>query len=141
MLLWPANNTNLLTVSVPAGNTFQLLSVLGGDNGDSVIATITYGVQSFIAQLLPGQLLNGPLTVQFARASNDSMSNFGNPVALASYWFIEDVFQNPNSVLAGGIGAARVLVQKSSYLTNWQPVAIFPAALGNNSFYRLQISH
>jgi hypothetical protein len=133
MVEWGANS-NLVTISVPVGKTIQFLWSFTGN--PSVVATLTSGTQSFDVNINPGDLIQGPITVSF---DYNKQVTGGLPVALVSYWFIEDVFQNPQAVLSLGAGVPNVLVQKSADLKNWQPVATFPMTLGSNGFYRLQI--
>ena len=140
MIMWNKSNpTNIITVTIPAGKTFQLF-----DNGYyvtsesyppiSIPATLSFGTQSFQTGIANGDLIQGPVTISF----NPATISVTDPQVVGAYWFVENVFQNPNAVLL--TGAPQILVQKSADLQNWVPVATFSATLGSNSFYRLQIS-
>ncbi len=83
--------------------------------------------------MLAGQRLDGPVDIRFY---NTVSAN----VALISYWFVEDVFQNPNVFLPSASQTPQIFVEKSGDLNLWQPVAIFGQSLGSNTFYRLRIS-
>lgn len=136
MIQWVLN-TNTITVSVPTGKTIQFFSRVDCSCNPLPVATLSSGTQSFDIVVSPGDLIQGPITVSFNYSKQQINST---PDAFVSYWFVEDVFQNPNTVLSLGAGVPNVLVQKSADLNHWQPVATLPVTLGSNSFYRLQIS-
>jgi hypothetical protein len=86
--------------------------------------------------IYPGQRLEGPMTILF----DSSRFLLTGPAVCGAYWFIEDVFQNPNGGLVVGQGEPTIVIQRSGDLINWQAVGAFGAGLGSNTFYRLNIS-
>jgi len=123
--------TNGFLVSVPSGKTLEFFESMNTD-----VVPNTYLVKSGFGsnqvQVLSGQRLDGPADVRFY---NSGSAN----VALCSYWFVEDVFQNPNAFRPSGSQMPQIFVEKSGDLNLWQSVAAFGQSVGSNSFYRLRI--
>ena len=126
------DTTNGFLASVPSGKTLELFDSLDADVSPNVYL-VKAGFGSNQVQVLAGQRMDGPVDIRFY---NTVSAN----VALISYWFVEDVFQNPNVFLPSASQTPQIFVEKSGDLNLWQPVAIFGQSLGSNTFYRLRIS-
>ncbi len=127
-----------VTVNVPAGKTIVFfLKLCPGDNFGPLAAAITQANQSFRAQFWPRQPFEGPLSFQFAAEDNARATT--PPVAAVSYWFTQDIFQDPSSLVTKIPGAPRVIVEHSVNLGSWESVAAFDSTVGTNSYYRLKM--
>ena len=132
ILLTGNDNTNGFLVSVPAGKTVEFFDSLDGDVIPNAFLVKT-GFGSNQVQVVGGQRLDGPVDVRFYNTISGNVASF-------SYWFVEDVFQNPNALVPSASQAPQIFVEKSGDLNRWQPVAIFGQSLGSNTFYRLRIT-
>ncbi|MGO9200829.1 MAG: hypothetical protein ACLQM8_09855 [Limisphaerales bacterium] len=142
-----SNSTSPVSINVPGGKSVQLFHQFSAD--DPVAATITRGMQSFSSYFYPGQSLQGPLTLTLDPSDSlgywyhPSSTNSGPasipPIAFISYWFVEDVFQNPSMVLSSQFGVPGLAVQQSPDLNSWQSVGTLGVTISSNSFYRLKI--
>jgi hypothetical protein len=124
--------TNGVGVSVPAGKSVEFFSSLDGDVTPNAFL-VKSGQGSNAVQVAAGQRLDGPADIRFLNSGSLNVASF-------SYWFVEDVFQNPALLISSQAQAPQIIVEKSSDLTGWQPVAFFGQSLGSNTFYRLRIS-
>jgi len=145
-ILFRANDTNAITVSVPEGKTiaFFLPLWIGSYGYDPLTATMSTGKQGsqpFRAKVWPPRTFEGPISFQLLPSENGGYGSAPpTPVACISYWFTEDVFQVPSSLVARLPGASRIIVEHSTDLVTWESVATFDSDVGTNSFYRLQIT-
>jgi hypothetical protein len=145
-ILFQANDTNAITVSVPRGKTIAFFLPLwrGSYGWSSLPATISYGEQGsqpFPVEIWPAQTFEGPISFQLLPTANAVFGKaFPTPTAGVSYWFTEDVFQVPSSLVARLPGASRIIVEHSTDLATWESVAAFDSGVGTNSFYRLHIT-
>jgi hypothetical protein len=125
-----SDTTNGFVASVPSGKTLEFFETLNGD----VVPNAFLFKSGFSnqVQVASGQRLDGPADIRFYNTTS------GN-AALFSYWYVEDVFQNPNAFVPSSSQTPQVIVEKSADLNLWQPVATFGQSVGSNTFYRLRI--
>ena len=114
---------------------------------------MTNGVYGFADFRLGANSFSGlPVVSSYGYNSNfgrDANAEFGGPLEIAlsgayllvSYVLTEQVQSLPQqSVLQGPTGNFRVLVEKSTNLTNWIPSAIIDLRDDQKAFYRFRIS-
>ena len=131
ILLAGGDTTNGAVASVPAGKTVEFFNSLDSDVTPNAYLVKT-GAGSNLVQVLPGARVDGPADLRF-------FNTVAFNVALSSYWFVEDVFQNPNVLVPSQSQTPQIIVEKSGNLSVWQPVALFGQSVGSNTFYRLRI--
>src|SRR5215831_12295604 len=121
-LLAGNDNTNGAVISVPAGKTVELFSSL---NGDVVVNSylVKSGAGSNLVQIAAGNRLDGPVDLRL-------FTTVAGNAATYSWWFAEDVFQNPNLLMTSQSQTPQIIVEKSSDLQGWLPVAFFGQSLG-----------
>jgi hypothetical protein len=131
-LLAGNDTTNGAVVSVPAGKTVELF---GSMNGDVVVNAYLSknGAGSNLVQVTAGTRLDGPVDLRFFTTTAINTATY-------SWWFAEDVFQNPNLLMTAQNQSPQIIVEKSSDLQGWIPVGFFGQSLGSNTFYRLRIA-
>ena len=131
-LLAGGDTTNGVLVSVPAGKTIE---VFGSLNTDVIVNSyvVKSGLGSNLVQIVAGNRLDGPVELRLYTTTSVNAATF-------SWWFVEDVFQNPNLLVPAQSQAPQILVEKSADLQGWVPVGFFGQSLGSNTFYRLRIA-
>ena len=131
-LLAGGDTTNGVLVSVPAGKTIE---VFGSLNTDVIVNSyvVKSGLGSNLVQIVAGNRLDGPVDLRLYTTTSFNTATF-------SWWFAEDVFQNPNLLVPAQSQAPQILVEKSADLQGWVPVGFFGQSLGSNTFYRLRIA-
>jgi hypothetical protein len=134
-VVWQANTLSPAVVVVPAGRTIQFFCATTPDVSGTIYLRLKRDAQTLYARIVEGDPLEGPLTLEF---DSQFLPSF-TPWTFVSYWFVENAFENPNAKLSLGAGVPAILAEKSSDLTNWQPVATFGGSIGTNAFYRLKI--
>lgn len=126
------DTTNGFAISAPSGKTIEFFGSLNPDVTPNAYL-VKAGFGSNLVQVLAGQRVDGPVDFRFYNTIS------GN-AAVFSYWFVEDVFQNPGLTFPSVSQTPQIFIEKSGDLNQWTPTGILDSSLGSNSYYRLRIS-
>jgi hypothetical protein len=137
MVCFEAGSSNVVNVTVPEGKRIQFL--LPNDSTDEILKVMFIGGQRNITvtDLRIGQVFDGPLFIQFdSKWAQPALAGVAR--VYAAYWFVEDVFENPNVLKVGRTAVPAISVERSADMTNWTPAAIIRQPLDGSGFYRLK---
>lgn len=134
-LAWEKGSTNEVTIDVPPGKTLQFFQTLLNYNFTSWPARFAFEGNTASGNLSFGQPIRGPIQITFAYPGIPYTA-----IGFAAYWFVEDVLQNPSSILPVGGGGAGIQLESSGDLKSWHVIATCRPSFGTNSFYRLRLT-
>ncbi len=125
-LLAGSDTTNGVAASVPAGKTIEMF---GSMNVDVVVNAyvVKSGLGSNLVQVAAGNRVDGPAEIRFYTTTAVNTATY-------SWWFAEDVFQNPNLLITSQGQPPQIIIEKSSDMQGWLPVGFFGQSVGSYTF-------